>query len=193
MVQRHRWVEDMIELRDLVPDDVHRLYRWRQEPEVDNWLFEHPPAEFEAHQAWFDAFMADDDRAGWIIMQHGEPSGFLNLIGVTNFKRRARWNWYIGEPVARGRGAGRAAQALGLERAFDQLGLQKVWSEIHAANEPALRAQAAAGFRREGYLRRHSFKRGDYRDVILLAILAEEWTCRRERVLADLQKSGLIR
>ena len=94
--------------------------------------------------------------------------------------------------MARGRGAGRAAQALGLERAFNDLGLQKVWSEIHAANEPALRAQAAAGFRREGYLRRHSFKSGVYRDVILLAILAEEWQARRERVLADLAKSGLI-
>ena len=182
----------MIELRDLVPDDVHRLFRWRQEPEVDNWLFEHPPAQFEAHQAWFDAFMADEDRIGWIIMQEGEPCGFLNLIGVTNFKRRARWNWYIGEPVARGRGAGRAAQALGLERAFNTLGLQKVWSEIHAANEPALRAQAAAGFRREGYLRRHGFKSGVYRDVILLAILAEEWQAKRDRVLADLAKSGLI-
>ena len=182
----------MIELRDLGPDDVHRLFLWRQDADVDNWLFDHPPAGFEAHQAWFDDFMADDDRVGWIIVQDGRPCGFLNLIGVTNFKRRARWNWYIGEADARGRGAGRAAQALGLERAFSTLGLQKVWSEIHAANEPALKAQAAAGFRREGYLRRHSFKNGVYRDVILLAILAEEWAERRERVLSGLAKAGLI-
>ena len=86
-----------------------------------------------------------------------------------------------------------AAQALGLERAFSELGLQKVWSEIHADTEAALKAQAAAGFRREGYLRRHSLKNGVYRDVVLLAILSEEWQAARDRVLRDLAASGLIR
>ena len=183
----------MIELRDLEADDVERLFRWRQEPEVDRWLFDQPPVGFDAHRAWFDAFMADADRVGWIILQDGEPAGFLNLIGVSSEKRRARWNWYIGEASARGRGAGRAAQALGLERAFAELGLQKVWSEIHADNEAALKAQAAAGFRREGYLRRHSLKNGVYRDVVLLAILAEEWAAARGRVLRALAASGMIR
>ncbi len=183
----------MIELRDLAAEDVDRLYRWRQEPEVDLWLFDQPPGRFEAHKAWFDAFMADPDRVGWIILQDGEPAGFLNLVGVASEKRRARWAWYIGEASARGRGAGRAAQALGLERAFSELGLQKVWSEIHADNEAALKAQAAAGFRREGYLRRHSLKNGVYRDVVLLAILSEEWQAARDRVLRDLAASGLIR
>ena len=51
----------MIELRDLAAEDVDRLYRWRQEPEVDLWLFDQPPGRFEAHKAWFDAFMADFD------------------------------------------------------------------------------------------------------------------------------------
>jgi hypothetical protein len=61
------------------------------------------------------------------------------------------------------------------------------------SNEAALKAQAAAGFRREGYLRRHSLKNGVYRDVVLLAILAEEWLAARGRVLRDLAASGMIR
>jgi RimJ/RimL family protein N-acetyltransferase len=113
-------------------------------------------------------------------------------VGISSSQRRARWNWYIGEADARGRGAGRAAQALGLDLAFSSAGLQKVWSEVHAANDTALRAQAAAGFRREGYLRRHSYKGGVYRDVVLLAILAEEWAERRGAVLRNLSESGLI-
>jgi len=182
----------MIELRDLQPDDVSILYRWRQEPDVDRWLFERPPLQFEDHKRWFDHFIGDPDRVGWIILQDGAPCGFLNLIGLTSTQRRAEWKWYIGEADARGRGAGRAAQALGLDRAFADKGLQKVWSEVHAANDAALKAQAAAGFRREGYLRRHSFKGGVFRDVVLLAILAEEWEARREGILRNLASSGLI-
>lgn len=190
---KHRGALDaMIELRDLGQGDVERLFQWRQEPDVDHWLFESPPSDRARHTAWFDAFLCDPDRQGWIILQSGAPCGFLHLVGLTSSQKRAHWKWYIGEPVARGRGAGRAAQALGLDLAFSSFGLQKVWSEVHAGNEPALRAQAAAGFRREGYLRRHSYKAGVYRDVVLLGLLEEEWRARRGVVLHELAVSGLI-
>jgi RimJ/RimL family protein N-acetyltransferase len=114
------------------------------------------------------------------------------LSGLTNCNRRAEWGWYIGDPEARGRGVGRAAQALGLDRAFDQLGLEKVWAEVLADNEAALKAQAACGFRREGYLRAHALKDGTFRDVVLLAILAEEWRARRAAVRKGLALSHLI-
>jgi RimJ/RimL family protein N-acetyltransferase len=87
---------------------------------------------------------------------------------------------------------GRAAEALGLDKAFDELGLQKVSAEVFADNEAALKAQAAAGFRREGYLRRHALKDGQFRDVVLLAILAEEWGACRARVRKILASAQLI-
>jgi UDP-4-amino-4,6-dideoxy-N-acetyl-beta-L-altrosamine N-acetyltransferase len=183
----------MIELKDLGPDDGERLFHWRRLPEVDRWMSQSPPAEVETHAAWLEAFLADPDRVGWLILDDGKPCGFLMLKGVADVQQRAQWGWYIGEAASRGRGAGRAAQALGLERAFYDYALQKVWSEVLADNDAALKAQSAAGFRREGYLRRHVFKDGRFRDVALLAILAEEWKERRGPVLRDLQAAGLIR
>jgi UDP-4-amino-4,6-dideoxy-N-acetyl-beta-L-altrosamine N-acetyltransferase len=182
----------MIALRDLTRADAERLFLWRREPEVDRWMYQAPPSDFTLHEAWLDDFLGDPDRAGWIIVENERPCGFLMLKGVADGQRRAQWGWYIGEPEARGRGAGRAAQALGLDRAFLDYGLQKVWSEVLADNEAALKAQAAAGFRREGYLRRHAFKDGEFRDVALLAILVEEWKERRGAVLKGLAASGLI-
>ncbi len=182
----------MIERRGIQDEDVDLLFRWRREPEVDRWMYELPPEEFSAHSRWFDHFRADPDQLGWIITSKGVPCGLLNLKGLTGSQRRAQYGWYIGEAEARGRGAGRAAQALGLDCAFFGLGLQKVWSDVLADNETALKAQAAAGFRREGYLRRHAFKHGSYRDVVLLAVLAEEWSEKRNGVRRDLARSGLI-
>jgi UDP-4-amino-4,6-dideoxy-N-acetyl-beta-L-altrosamine N-acetyltransferase len=180
-----------ISLRDVENADVDRLFQWRNEPEVDHWMYSVPPT-LDQHRGWFSAFMEDPDRKGWIILRDGKPCGSLTLEGMTGAQRRAKWGCYFGDAEARGRGAGRAAQALGLDQAFGDYGLQKVWSEIRAENETALKAQTWAGFRREGYLRRHAFKHGHFRDVALMSILKEEWAVRRPVVIKELVTSGLI-
>ena len=149
------------------------------------------PGELDVHQRWFAKLMADPDRCGWIITSGADPVGFLLLSGLHGGHRRAEWGWYIGEAKARGRGAGRAAQALGLDRAFHELELDRIWSEVLADNDVALRAQAAAGFRREGYLRAHVRKEDRVHDVVVLGILKEEWNARRTAVWEGLARSGL--
>jgi UDP-4-amino-4,6-dideoxy-N-acetyl-beta-L-altrosamine N-acetyltransferase len=182
----------MIALRDLRDDDQDRLFRWRLLPDVDRWMSDHAASTPEESRLWFEDFRRDPDRRGWIITVDGEPAGFLTLTGVASRHRRASWGWYIGEASARGRGAGRAAQALGLDQAFDGLGLEKVQAEVLADNDVALKAQAAAGFRREGYLREHVMKDGRRRDVVLLGILAPEWRARRDAFRRALSSANLI-
>jgi UDP-4-amino-4,6-dideoxy-N-acetyl-beta-L-altrosamine N-acetyltransferase len=182
----------MIDLRDLVEDDAEHLYRWRRDPEVNRWMCDAPPQTVEAWSGWTRDFLGDPDRKGWIITRRNAPVGFLVLSGLTGCHRRGEWGWYVGDPESRGRGVGRAAQALGLDKAFDTIGLEKVWAEVLADNDAALKAQTAAGFRREGYLRRHAIKDGAFRDVVLLAMLADEWRARRETVRRDLAGAHLI-
>lgn len=182
----------MIQLRPLGPGDGERLFRWRREPEVARWMCGGEGESPEGHAAWLAAFLDDPSRRGWIILRHGAPVGFLSLVGLGGCSRNAEWGWFIGEADARGRGAGRAAQALGLELAFGELGLQKVWAAVLADNDAALKAQAAAGFRREGYLRRQLFKDGRFRDVVRLGLLADEWAARRGAQLAELRAARLI-
>ena len=133
----------MIELRDLVWEDAERLFLWRREREVDRWMYHSAPTDYDLHLAWLNDVLGNPDKTGWIIEENGRPCGFLMLNGLSDSQQRAQWGWYIGEADARGRGAGRAAQALGLDRAFFDYGLQKVWSEVLADNEAALKAQGA--------------------------------------------------
>jgi UDP-4-amino-4,6-dideoxy-N-acetyl-beta-L-altrosamine N-acetyltransferase len=182
----------MIDLRDLEPTDVDQLYQWRRQPDVDRWMSDTAPETIEHHRLWFEDFRADRDRKGWIITVDAKPAGFLTLTGLAGRHRRAAWGWYIGEAAARGRGAGRAAQALGLDLAFGPLALERVVAEVLADNDVALKAQSAAGFRREGYLREHILKDGRRRDVVLLGILAREWAERREAVTRELLAGNLI-
>lgn len=182
----------MIELRDIVEDDAERLFLWRREPEVDRWMCGEPPRTLDGHLAWFHGLRDDRDTRAWVITLRSRPVGLLTLKGLTGFDRRAEWGWYVGEPEARGRGVGRGAQALGLDQAFGSLGLHKVWADVLADNETALKAQLAAGFRREGYLVEHAYKGGEFRDVVRLAILAPEWAERRDGVVRPLTQSHMI-
>lgn len=182
----------MIDLRDLLEDDAERLFLWRREPEVDRWMCGDPAPTLESHMSWFDALRADPDTRAWIVTLRDRPVGFLTLKGLTGCDRRAEWGWYVGEAEARGRGVGRAAQALGLDQAFGGLGLHKVWADVLADNETALKAQAAAGFRREGYLVEHAYKDGVWRDVVRLAILDREWAVRRVEFVSGLTRSQMI-
>lgn len=182
----------MIGLRDLDDGDCERLFLWRRRPRIDRWMHGAAFRTFERHQLWYDTLRGDQDRRGWIIIADGRPVGLLTLSGLLGPDRRAEWGWYIGEDWAVGRGVGRAAQALGLDRAFGDFALEKVCAEVLAENEVALRAQAAAGFRREGYLRAHVLKGGVRRDVVCLGLLAEEWSVHRAGVMAELVSTGLL-
>ncbi len=183
----------MIAIRDLEAADSARLFEWRCAPDVDRWMASSPPADLAAHQRWFDGFLGDAQaRKGWVITISEAPCGFLALSGISRENLNAEWSWYIGDARARGRGAGRAAQALGLDQAFREFGLEKVWSRVIAGNDVALKVQAGAGFRREGYLRRHVCKEARFHDVVLLGVLREEWEARRESDLRELTRSGLL-
>ncbi len=182
----------MIGLREVVAEDSERLYLWRRRPEVDRWMQGAPFPTFERHERWFEALRGDPDRRAWIIGVGGRPAGLLTLGGVCGQDRRGEWGWYLGEEWARGKGVGRAAQLLGLDHAFGEFGLEKVFSDVLADNEAALRVQAAAGFRREGYLRAHLVKDGKRRDVVRLGLLEQDWVRRRGGLLAELTAAGLL-
>ena len=182
----------MIDLRDLRDEDEGVLFQWRSEPEVDRWMSDAAFPSREAHAVWFESLRTDPDMRGWLITRAGAAAGLLTLSGLQSHHRRASWNWFLGSADARGRGVGRAAQVLGLDRAFGELGLHKVFAEVMADNDAALKAQVATGFRREGYLRGHVLKNGSSRDVVLLGILASEWSQLGDSARRRLAEAHLI-
>ncbi len=58
---------------------------------------------------------------------------------------------------------------------FSELRYQKVESGIYAFNEPSMRFHEAFGFVVEGRRRRSVFTRGEYHDVVLIGMTAEEF------------------
>ncbi|MDZ7816844.1 MAG: GNAT family protein [Planctomycetota bacterium] len=62
------------------------------------------------------------------------------------------------------------------EFAFKGLQLHKVFSKVEPDNQASIKVLEKLGFRREGLLRHDAIVRGEWRNYLLYAVLADEWS-----------------
>lgn len=169
----------MIYLRELSREDLENTWRWRQDPTLIEWLGE--PFRFinrESEQAWFDAYLQQRERQVRLaicLQTDHRHIGNLNLTQIHPVHRTAEFSLMIGEADCRGRGLGRAATALGLAHAFNDLNLHRLELRVRLDNLPALKVYQALGFQQEGRLRGTLYKGGRWHDQVIMGLLAEDY------------------
>jgi RimJ/RimL family protein N-acetyltransferase len=95
----------------------------------------------------------------------------VGLCGIHNINYRhgvAVTGTIIGPPEARGKGYGADAARVRTRYCFEVLGLRMLISHVFVENEASLRMLARAGYREVGRIPRRYWKRGAYRDVVVL-------------------------
>ena len=94
------------------------------------------------------------------------------------------FHWLIGNlleiscvlaPNARGKGYGVEATQLMVDYLFLSKETPCIQATTHIKNTASQRVLEKVGFRREGTMRKRSFIRGEWTDIILYSILREEW------------------
>lgn len=110
------------------------------------------------------------------VINIGEPvmgvfqSGYLGFYAFAGCERQG----YMKEGLA-----------LVLDRAFAELGFHRLEANIQPGNAASEALVSRLGFRKEGFSPKYLFIDGAWRDHNRFAILSEEWTARRERILLD--------
>lgn len=163
-------------LRHPEASDLPYLVRFANDPYLRGWLrFWRPMTEGEELQ-WLRGVEASDDCV-WLMVPHGErePVGSVGLHDWDRVARHAELGLGILGVQNRGRGWGSEACRLALAHGFGELGLQRAYLHVYADN-PAVRLYERLGFRVEGTLRRHGWKRGGWRDQHVMGLLREEWS-----------------
>lgn len=113
------------------------------------------------------------------------PVGRVSIRDISQLHRRA----LVGVALvgaARGQGLGAEAVAVACDWAFDELGLHRLESEVHADNPRSLATFERCGFVEEARRPRNRFHGGAFHDVVVLGLLEAEWRSRRDEVLASL-------
>jgi RimJ/RimL family protein N-acetyltransferase len=166
-----------VSLRDFERDDAAAVHRWfNNERAIRTLMEERESFSEDDARTWVERAMDDsgEDRKYAIVVEgHDEPVGFTALYGLGR-QLAPELGALIGDEV-RGRGIGREAERLTIEKAFGEFGAHRVYGRIPAFNEPAKRAVASLGWRHEGTMRAHIKRGGELHDCELWGVLPDEF------------------
>jgi RimJ/RimL family protein N-acetyltransferase len=126
----------------------------------------------ESHRRWVET--ARDTHLWAIVAGAGLHCG-NTLVHVNPRHRSGYLQMYIGEPAARGRGLGDAALRETLSKAFQDLGLHRVWLHTLPGNLAAQALYRKHGFTSEGVERESILACGRFISQDRWSILADEW------------------
>ena len=96
-------------------------------------------------------------------------------LAISRAHQRAELGYWIGVPHW-GRGYATEAAAAMVDYAFRTLGLRRVVAHCLSRNVASARVMEKIGMRREGMLRAHVIKWDVPEDVVLYALLSDEWS-----------------
>lgn len=181
-----------MQLRKMCPEDKEKVWRWRNMPEVAQYMYTDHFITPEEHETWFRQVLQDPSRRYWIIVVEDEDVGVVNLYNLDLHHRRAHWAFYIASPNVRGKGVGSFVEYSVLCHVFDELGLNKLCCEVLDFNEAVIKMHKSFGFQEEGRFRQHIVKDGKPHDVICLGMLRNEWIDKRAEIEERLKSKGLL-
>lgn len=161
----------------LVPLDrakhLQNAQLWMNDPTVTRWIKRGDlPITMLAEEAWFESTAKSrDDEIGFAIetLDTDEHIGFSGLHKVDYRHGFAQTGTLTGRTDLWGRGYGTDAARVRTRYAFEVLGLRLLYSEVFADNTASLKMLQKVGYREVGRIARRYWKRGAWRDVVMLA------------------------
>ncbi len=173
------WEGEKVRLVPIDADEMLANYvRWLNDPEVTRYLLigDHPLTRM-AERSWLERIEQGTatDVVFAIETLDGQHIGTSGIHDIEYRHGSASTGSFIGEPSMWGKGFGTDAARVRARYCFEVLGLRLLRSSILEGNERSLRMQVAAGAEVVGTWPKRYWKRGQWRDEILLALTRERW------------------
>jgi len=159
-----------LQIRRAEPNDCDAIYEMFTSPHVYEGTLQLP---YPSREYWRRR-IAEGEGCYYLVAVSGEHViGMLSVETFPNVPRR-RHVGRMGISVAeawQGKGVGNALMQAGVDLADKWINLRRLELEVYADNEAAIRLYERFGFEREGVLRQHAFRNGQYVDSIMMARL----------------------
>lgn len=176
-------VSDRLSIRPATADDIDPTWRYRQIPEVFEWL----PRSASTYEAYASAFVESPRLERTLVVEHdGSVVGDLYLHVHDAWAQAevadigASAGAEIGYVLAPGHGgSGLATEAVAalISACFSQLGIHRVHASCFADNVASWRLMERLGMRREGHGVGEALHRSrGWLDGFHYAVLATDWT-----------------
>ncbi|MBM3275242.1 MAG: GNAT family N-acetyltransferase [Candidatus Sericytochromatia bacterium] len=162
-----------VHLRPLEREDLPLLVEWRNDPAAWKFFCNPHPLSLGGQAAFYDRLQANPYRRLFIIATpQGEAIGTIGLDDIDPVNQSAEFgNLLIGEKAALGKGFAKEATELLIDYAFKRLNVQRLYLNVHADNDRAIKLYEKCMFEHEGRKRRALFRDGVFIDVLMMSRL----------------------
>jgi len=167
---------DPVYLRALELSDLDRTYKWHNDADLYETLGS--PYRFVSHaseEEWLrkkQAYSPQEVSLAVCLTENSQHIGNIYLRNIDWVARNAELAIFFGETDQRLKGYGTIAARLLIKHAFQDLGLVRLYAFVIEDNGPTIRVSEKAGWTIEGKLRKHAFKDGKFKDVVVLGFCA---------------------
>lgn len=160
-----------IYLREITKDDTSLILKWRNSEFVKNNFVIREQFTEEGQKKWMDDVIAKGKAVQYIILNDNLPIGSVYIRDIDHIHKNGEFGIFIGEKEALGKGLGFLATKKILKIAFERLHLHRVYLRVFPDNISAIKSYEKAGFVKEGLLKDTVFVDGEFKDMLLMAII----------------------
>jgi RimJ/RimL family protein N-acetyltransferase len=171
--ERSMLLGSRISIGPFVPEDFAAMFCWFNDVAAAGLDLAYRPVDMMAHQQWWQSLGRDQSKVVFAIRKLSEPViiGYVQIAAINSVHRSAEIGIRIGEEKNRGQGYGSEALRLALDFCWNHLNLNRLQLTVFKHNLRAIGAYRAAGFCKEGRMRKAAFIGGKWADLIMMAAL----------------------
>lgn len=174
---------DRAYFRALEVEDYKIIYQWRQDPIYKKGVMSsYRYTNLNTEKKWIESAIekhekGEEVRLALIEKSSNDIVGMFSLIQIDRINRNAAFQWVIGNEEKRGKGFAFEGAIKFVHYAFNQLGLIRVWGYVLEDNMNVLSFSKRFPnvIRKEGVLKKALFKDGEYRNLVLIAIIKDDF------------------
>lgn len=164
-------------LRAIEKDDLAQLLMWRNENEFRRYFREYRELNYEQQLSWFNQKVNNDisTRMFSIIDIHGNLLGAAGLCYIDWINRTADFSIYIGrEGLYIDKYFAPDAARTMIKYGFEELGLNRLWSEIYSYDHAKISFFNELGFHLDGRHRQTHWAENAWHDSLIFSLLARD-------------------
>ncbi|MDF2606398.1 MAG: acetyltransferase [Bacillales bacterium] len=179
---------DGIKIRKLRLSDIDIMYSW-EECETFRYLCGSTQLpNYEIYYKRFENYIKYGKETLYLfaIEVNNEVVGRVELGRVDYNNKSGAVGIVIGKELHRNCGYGTKALLLILNFAFNELNLNRVFTEVYSFNMASQNLMERVGFYLEGTMRQNEFHFGKYIDMLLYSFLSQEFNLRYEMINNDI-------
>lgn len=158
-------------LRAMELEDTALIKKWRFDWSNYDFFYEFTPVSTHAQHIWMEKTVTARNEMNFIaeVLPAHTPFGMIALLDIDLRNQKAELGRVlVGDISQRGKGRGKMMVQLLCNYAFNHLNLHKVYCEVFADNARALETYLKCGFEQTGIRKKHIYKNGSFKDIVLL-------------------------